>query len=51
MNFYDYIDKIIYINLDNRIDRKIELEEIFKKYEIPEDKIIRLSAININMEI
>lgn len=45
MNFYDYIDKIIYINLDHRIDRKNEIEQIFKKYEIPEEKIIRLSAI------
>lgn len=44
MNFYDYIDKIIYINLNNRTDRKIELEEIFVKYEIPKDKIIRLPA-------
>lgn len=45
MNFYDYIDKIIYINLDARTDRKIEIEETFKKYEIPESKIIRLSAV------
>lgn len=44
-NFHDFIDKIIYINLDNRIDRKQEIEILFKKYEIPKEKIIRLSAI------
>lgn len=46
--FYDYIDKIIYINLDHRIDRKQEIEILFEKYEIPKEKIIRLSAVKHN---
>jgi len=41
----NYIDKIIYINLDYRTDRKKEIEDEFKKFNIPEDKIIRMSAI------
>jgi glycosyl transferase, family 25 len=43
-NFHDIIDKIVYINLDKRTDRKKEIEDHFHKYEIPKDKIIRLSA-------
>lgn len=43
-HFYDYIDKIIYINLDYRVDRQREMTNHFNKYNIPKDKIIRLSA-------
>ncbi len=39
------IDKIIYINLDYRTDRKKEIEEEFEKYNFPKDKIIRFSGI------
>ncbi len=38
------IDKIIYINLDHRTDRRKEIEEEFEKYNFPLDKIIRFSA-------
>ena len=40
------IDKIIYINLDYRTDRKKEIEDEFKKFNIPNEKILRLSAIS-----
>jgi glycosyl transferase family 25 len=43
-NFYDYIEKFVYINLDHRSDRKDEIENHFQQYNIPKDKIIRLSA-------
>ena len=42
--FFSYIDKIIYINLDHRTDRNKEMLEHFEKYNIPKDKIVRLSA-------
>lgn len=45
VKFFEYIDKIIYINLDYRIDRKEEIENEFKRLQIPSDKIIRFSAI------
>ena len=40
------IDKIIYINLDRRFDRKQEIEHEFDKMNISKDKIVRFSAIN-----
>jgi len=40
------IDKIIYINLDRRLDRKQEIAQEFDKMNISEEKIIRFSAIN-----
>jgi glycosyl transferase family 25 len=42
-NVWDLIDKIIYINLDKRVDRKNNMEKILS--DIPNDKIIRFSAI------
>lgn len=39
------IDKIYYINLDKRIDRKQHIENEFKIMNIPQDKIIRFRAI------
>lgn len=39
------IDKIIYINLDSRTDRKKEIENEFTRLHIPEHKVLRLSAI------
>jgi glycosyl transferase family 25 len=41
----DKIDKIIYINLEKRKDRREEIEEEFRRMEIPQDKIIRFNAI------
>jgi glycosyl transferase family 25 len=39
------IEKIIYINLDKREDRKKEITEQFLNIKLPEEKIIRFSAI------
>jgi glycosyl transferase family 25 len=41
----DKIDKIIYINMDSRLDRRKEIEEQFKRVCIPSEKIIRFSGI------
>jgi glycosyl transferase family 25 len=41
----DRIDKFIYINLARREDRRKHIENELKKFEIPEEKIIRLEAI------
>lgn len=42
----NFIDKIYYINLDKRTDRKELLEKEFDKMQIPKDKIERFPAIN-----
>lgn len=41
----DRIDKFIYINLVRREDRRKHIEEELKEYEIPEEKIICLEAV------
>jgi GR25 family glycosyltransferase involved in LPS biosynthesis len=41
----DKIDKFIYINLDKREDRKKHILSELKKFNIPDEKIIRFSAI------
>ena len=46
--FFNKIDKIVYINLDKREDRKKEIMNEFNRLEIPADKIIRFSAISHN---
>lgn len=43
-NWLNLIDKVIYINLDHRIDRNIEIVNEFKRLNIPSNKYIRLSA-------
>ena len=50
VRFFEHIDKIIYINLDSREDRNREIQEEFKRLQIPEDKIIRFSAIRHQTE-
>ena len=40
----EHIDKIIYINMDARRDRRAELEAEFARLGIPEDKIMRFPA-------
>jgi glycosyl transferase family 25 len=40
---WDFIDKVIYINLENRKDRREQIENELSK--IPSDKIIRLDAV------
>ena len=43
--FYEYIDKIVYINLDKRVDRNNEIKREFRRVDIPENKIQRFPAI------
>lgn len=45
---WEFVDKIVYINLDNRQDRRDIMKSFFEKGQIPEDKIIRFSAIRKN---
>ena len=42
---WEFIDKIIYINLDHREDRRAIMKTFFESGQIPEDKIVRLSGI------
>lgn len=42
------IEKIFYINLDKRPDRKEEIENELESYGIPKEKIERFSAISYN---
>jgi glycosyl transferase family 25 len=42
---WNFIDKIIYINLDSREDRRNIMQNFFEQAEIPTDKILRFSAI------
>lgn len=46
-NPFKFFDKIFYINLDSRIDRREFMEEQFKKYEID---VERFSAVNLTKE-
>lgn len=41
----EFIDKIMYINLDTRADRKVQIEEQFARVGIPSNKIERFSAL------
>lgn len=42
---WEFIDKVIYINLDHREDRRKIMNTFFEKGNIPKDKIIRFPAI------
>ena len=44
--FNDYFDKIIYINLNHRKDRKEQILNELKKMDIDENKIYRLEAVH-----
>jgi GR25 family glycosyltransferase involved in LPS biosynthesis len=44
----EHIDKIIYINMDARTDRRAELEAEFKRIGVQEDKILRFPASSYN---
>jgi len=44
INKFDFIEKVIYINLEKRLDRKIEVEKQLELY-FPKEKIIRFNAI------
>lgn len=41
---FEFIEKVIYINLEHRTDRRTEIEEELRKV-FPNDKIIRFNAI------
>lgn len=43
--FHEYIDKIIYINLDERKDRREEIEFELNRFFVPKSKVMRFSAI------
>ena len=40
---FEFIDKIVYINLEDRVDRNTEILEVLK--DIPSDKVLRFNAI------
>ena len=48
VTLFDYIDKIVYINLDKRSDRNKEMNDEFTRVNIPKNKIIRFNAIENN---
>ena len=41
---FEFVEKVIYINLDHRVDRRNQIESELTKF-FPSDKIIRLSAV------
>lgn len=45
---WEFIDKVIYINLDSRQDRRDLMKQLFQEGQIPEHKIVRFSAIEWN---
>lgn len=45
-DWHDYIDGLIYINLDRRMDRRQEMEAELQRVKFPPNKIKRLSAIS-----
>lgn len=44
INKFDFIEKVIYINLEKRVDRKIDVEKQLALY-FPPEKIVRFNAI------
>jgi len=42
---WEFLDKVIYINLDHRQDRRDNMERFFQEGSIPSEKIVRFSAI------
>jgi GR25 family glycosyltransferase involved in LPS biosynthesis len=47
-NWLNHIGHIVYINLDHRIDRNVEMLKEFKRVNIPNSKFTRLSAVRNN---
>jgi hypothetical protein len=39
---FEFVDKIVYINLEHRTDRRAQIEEVLKDVS---DKVIRFNAI------
>jgi len=46
---WDIIDKVIFINLNNRKDRRVRISRHLKKMGIDKEKIVRLEAIEHNL--
>lgn len=44
----DRIDRFVYINLDKRIDRNEHILKELARFDIPEDKILRIQAVESN---
>ena len=42
---WEFVDKIIYINLDHRGDRRIHMNDFFIRGNVPSEKILRLPAV------
>ena len=42
---WEFVDKIVYINLDHRNDRRTSMEKFFEAGKIPQEKVMRFSAI------
>jgi len=42
---WEFVDKIVYINLDQRGDRRLHMNDFFIQGQIPSEKILRLPAI------
>ena len=42
---WEFVDKVIYINLDHRQDRRDIMKKFFEKGKFPADKIVRFPAI------
>jgi glycosyl transferase family 25 len=42
---WEFLDKVIYINLDHRQDRRDIMKKLFEDGKIPEEKVLRFSAI------
>jgi len=43
---WEFVDKFIYINLDNRQDRRDVMYKFFEEGQIPLEKVVRFSAVN-----
>ena len=44
--WHEYVDVVYYINLDSREDRKTEFLEEMRRMQVPDEKIVRISAVN-----
>ena len=42
---WDFVDRIVYINLDHREDRRTHMKSVFEKGKIPEEKLQRFPAV------
>ena len=49
LNKFDFIEKVIYINLEHRKDRNEQLLETMKELNVPSEKIQRINAIHNNI--